>query len=354
MHAPHAPHTRALPRTQGDAIKAPLWDVAAQGPAAFPSNAAYVQQYVTQLLTTSFPNLRPQQVQVRSTQPLPGDWLPAGPGQAAGWRVSWLWLVGRGQAGLGAGSRAGGARRRRRASLPASPLPLPLPASPLPLPLPASPLPLPLPPPPPPPSLCPRSRRFHRPRHRRTHPASTAPQATVLGMMELREFPTFKQVGVGGWAGWRRGKRVPRLHAGGGRLLVLAASVVSRSLPSGARERLADAKRPTRRLPPPVGTRVPPPPPPPPAARARLPGPVQPVCRPEQRRPVHGGGGGAGGRRARGVRPACQRCRRRAALVGGRPAHPSPAPHLAAARPRRLPPRRRRRSGRSWRRCRAC
>lgn len=29
---------------QGDAIKAPLWDVAAQGPTAYPSNAAFVQQ----------------------------------------------------------------------------------------------------------------------------------------------------------------------------------------------------------------------------------------------------------------------------------------------------------------------
>jgi exportin-1 len=48
---------------QGDAIKAPLWDVAAQGPTAYPNNAAFVQQYVTNLLSTSFPNLRPQQVQ---------------------------------------------------------------------------------------------------------------------------------------------------------------------------------------------------------------------------------------------------------------------------------------------------
>ena len=52
-----------MPAAQGDALKAPLWDVAALGAAAYPSNAAYVQQYVTNLLTTSFPNLRPQQVQ---------------------------------------------------------------------------------------------------------------------------------------------------------------------------------------------------------------------------------------------------------------------------------------------------
>jgi exportin-1 len=47
---------------QGDAIKAPLWDVAAAGPAAYPSNAAFVQAHVAELLATSFPNLRPQQV----------------------------------------------------------------------------------------------------------------------------------------------------------------------------------------------------------------------------------------------------------------------------------------------------
>lgn len=48
-----------------DAIKAPLWDTAALGPTACPNNAAYVHQQVSQLLTTSFSNLRPQQVEVR-------------------------------------------------------------------------------------------------------------------------------------------------------------------------------------------------------------------------------------------------------------------------------------------------
>ena len=48
-----------------DVIKAPLWDVAAQGPTAYPNNLAFVQQQVSQLLTTSFPNMRPQQVEVR-------------------------------------------------------------------------------------------------------------------------------------------------------------------------------------------------------------------------------------------------------------------------------------------------
>ena len=47
-----------------DAIKAPLWDTAALGPSAFPNNAAFVHQQVSQLLTTSFSNLRPQQVEV--------------------------------------------------------------------------------------------------------------------------------------------------------------------------------------------------------------------------------------------------------------------------------------------------
>ena len=49
----------------GDVIKAPLWDVAALGPAAYPSNAVFVHHHVTQLLTTSFPNMRAQQVEVR-------------------------------------------------------------------------------------------------------------------------------------------------------------------------------------------------------------------------------------------------------------------------------------------------
>jgi exportin-1 len=47
---------------QADVIRAPLWDVAALGPAAYPSNAAFIQAHVTDMLSTSFPNLRPQQV----------------------------------------------------------------------------------------------------------------------------------------------------------------------------------------------------------------------------------------------------------------------------------------------------
>ena len=45
-------------------IKAPLWDVSAQGASAFPSNTAYVEHQVSQLLTSSFPNMQPQQVEV--------------------------------------------------------------------------------------------------------------------------------------------------------------------------------------------------------------------------------------------------------------------------------------------------
>jgi exportin-1 len=43
-------------------IRAPLWDVASKGAAAYPSNAAYVREFATELLRTSFPNLTPQQV----------------------------------------------------------------------------------------------------------------------------------------------------------------------------------------------------------------------------------------------------------------------------------------------------
>ena len=45
--------------------QAPLWDVAARGPTAYPNNTAFVHEFTTNLLTTSFPNMRPQQVQVR-------------------------------------------------------------------------------------------------------------------------------------------------------------------------------------------------------------------------------------------------------------------------------------------------
>ncbi len=43
-------------------IKAPLWDAAALGAAAYPSNEAFVREHVINLLATSFPNLTQQQV----------------------------------------------------------------------------------------------------------------------------------------------------------------------------------------------------------------------------------------------------------------------------------------------------
>ena len=63
MHAKILHHLFTIVNT--DVIKDPLWDTAALGPSAFPNNAAFVHQHVSQLLTTSFPNLRPQQVEVR-------------------------------------------------------------------------------------------------------------------------------------------------------------------------------------------------------------------------------------------------------------------------------------------------
>ena len=45
-------------------IKAPLWDEAAKGPNAYPNNAVFVHEYVNDLLSRSFPNLRDAQRQV--------------------------------------------------------------------------------------------------------------------------------------------------------------------------------------------------------------------------------------------------------------------------------------------------
>ena len=47
---------------QSDVIKVPLWEDSL-GPSAFPTNAVYIQQRVSDMLSTSFPNLLPQQVQ---------------------------------------------------------------------------------------------------------------------------------------------------------------------------------------------------------------------------------------------------------------------------------------------------
>ena len=48
-------------------IKAPLWDEAAKGPTAYPNNAVFVHEFVSDLLSRSFPNLRPAQLQVWHT-----------------------------------------------------------------------------------------------------------------------------------------------------------------------------------------------------------------------------------------------------------------------------------------------
>lgn len=45
-----------------EVIKAPLWDSATKGVSAYPGNEAFVREYILNLLTTSFPNLTPQQV----------------------------------------------------------------------------------------------------------------------------------------------------------------------------------------------------------------------------------------------------------------------------------------------------
>lgn len=50
---------------QGDVIRAPLWDVQAKGPNAYPNNALYAREAVTELLCKSFPNMQKQQVEVR-------------------------------------------------------------------------------------------------------------------------------------------------------------------------------------------------------------------------------------------------------------------------------------------------
>ena len=62
-------HTRILHHlftiVSSGVIKAPLWDAEAKGINAYPSNAAFVQEFVSSLLATSFPNMRPQQIHVR-------------------------------------------------------------------------------------------------------------------------------------------------------------------------------------------------------------------------------------------------------------------------------------------------
>jgi len=49
---------------ESDQLSAPLWDVAALGPTAYPNNSAFVKDHVGTLLSASFPNLATAEVQV--------------------------------------------------------------------------------------------------------------------------------------------------------------------------------------------------------------------------------------------------------------------------------------------------
>ena len=76
-------HTRILHHlftiVSSGVIKAPLWDAEAKGVNAYPSNAAFVQEFVSSLLATSFPNMRPQQIHVRqASECVKAALLPSG------------------------------------------------------------------------------------------------------------------------------------------------------------------------------------------------------------------------------------------------------------------------------------
>jgi exportin-1 len=63
MHAQILQHLFCMVDGDGPApLSVPLWDVAAQGPAAYASNGAFVREHVTQLLSSSFPNMAPPAV----------------------------------------------------------------------------------------------------------------------------------------------------------------------------------------------------------------------------------------------------------------------------------------------------
>lgn len=49
-------------------LRGPLWDVSSQGANPPPDNATYVQQQMTQLLVSSFPNMQAVQIEVHCTQ----------------------------------------------------------------------------------------------------------------------------------------------------------------------------------------------------------------------------------------------------------------------------------------------
>lgn len=67
LHAALLHHLFALLTITPPVIAAPLWDVAARGPAAYPSNAAFVREHVASMLAASFPNLTAAQVRVCAT-----------------------------------------------------------------------------------------------------------------------------------------------------------------------------------------------------------------------------------------------------------------------------------------------
>lgn len=46
-------------------LDAPLWDTAKEGPAAYAGNAAFLRAHLTTMLTNSFPNMTPHQIEVR-------------------------------------------------------------------------------------------------------------------------------------------------------------------------------------------------------------------------------------------------------------------------------------------------
>ena len=66
MHALILQHLFSVVEPEGGAplcVTVPLWDVAALGPQAFPSNGAFVRHHVAQLLAASFPNMSAPDVQ---------------------------------------------------------------------------------------------------------------------------------------------------------------------------------------------------------------------------------------------------------------------------------------------------
>ena len=108
MHKPGFKlHARILHHLFGVAtsgvIKEPLWDTATVpgGSSAFPSNSAWLQQRLSQLLQHSFPNLRPQQIEVCSA---PYTMRASTGDRRHGWshlEEMWVWVAPAAQLGQG-------------------------------------------------------------------------------------------------------------------------------------------------------------------------------------------------------------------------------------------------------------